>query len=61
MRIFTEKGFQEELEKRKAEQEFHDHIIRQFHNTEMHIDKLERKVEELMFKVNEMEKRGEQE
>ena len=47
MKIFTEKGFREELERRREAQEEHEYVRRRFYELEEKVEKLYRIVEDL--------------
>ena len=61
MRIFTERAFQEELEKRRKEREREERMSRRFRDLDERITSLTASVEELRFRVECFDVRGEQE
>lgn len=53
MKIFTEKGFREELERRREAQEEHEYVRRRFFELEDKVERLYRIVEEMRLGLTE--------
>lgn len=58
MKIFTEKGFREELERRREAQEEHEYVRRRFFELEDKVERLYRIVEEMRLELTERKEDG---